>query len=144
MLLTSLFALQRAETGFNLRNTLALNVPLSFQLKPEQAAVFYKEAIRRITELPGVEHVAVGTAVPWRDAGVFGPGFQFTVQGYAKANGEEDPRARFRTVSPSSSPRLAFRSSQAVTFRRRTGVTPSRWSSSARASRNGCSRTRTR
>ena len=100
MLLTSLFALQRAETGFNLRNTLALNVPLSFQLKPEQAAVFYKEAIRRIAELPGVEHVAVGTAVPWRDAGVFGPGFQFTVQGYAKANGEEDPRARFRTVSP--------------------------------------------
>ena len=74
--------------------------PLSFQLKPEQAAAFYKEAMRRITELPGVEHVAVGTAVPWRDAGVFGPGFQFTVEGYAKANGEEDPRARFRTVSP--------------------------------------------
>jgi hypothetical protein len=47
-----------------------------------------------------VERVAVGTAVPWRDAGVFGPGFQFSVEGYAKANGEEDPRARFRTVSP--------------------------------------------
>ena len=100
MLLTALFSLQRAETGFNLRNTLALNVPLSFQLKPEQAASFYKEAMRRITELPGVEHVAVGTAVPWRDAGVFGPGFQFTVEGYARTNGEEDPRARFRTVSP--------------------------------------------
>ena len=38
--------------------------------------------------------------MPWRDAGVFGPGFQFSVEGYAKANGEEDPRARFRTVSP--------------------------------------------
>src|SRR4029079_5687104 len=24
----------------------------------------------------------------------------FTVEGYAKANGEEDPRGRFRTVSP--------------------------------------------
>jgi hypothetical protein len=60
----------------------------------------YKEAIRRITELPGVERVAVGTLVPWRDAGGFGPGFQFTVEGYAKSNGEEDPRARFRTISP--------------------------------------------
>ena len=38
--------------------------------------------------------------MPWRDAGTFGPGFQFSVEGYAKANGEEDPRARFRTVSP--------------------------------------------
>src|SRR5690606_38920559 len=29
-----------------------------------------------------------------------GPGFQFTVEGYARASGEEDPRARFRTISP--------------------------------------------
>jgi putative ABC transport system permease protein len=56
--------------------------------------------IRRISELPGVERAAVGTIVPWRDGGTFGPGFQFSVEGYAKANGEEDPRARFRTVSP--------------------------------------------
>ena len=61
---------------------------------------FYKEALRRISELPGVERAAIGTIVPWRDAGTFGPGFQFSVEGYAKANGEEDPRARFRTVSP--------------------------------------------
>ncbi len=101
MLLTTLFALQRAQTGFNLRNVLALNVPVvSFQRPPEQIAVLYKEAIRRIAQLPGVERVAVGTTVPWRDAGNFGPGFQFTAEGYAKADGEEDPRARFRTVSP--------------------------------------------
>jgi hypothetical protein len=78
-----------------------LNVPvLSFERPPEQVAPFYKEAMRRISQLPGVERVAVGTIVPWRDAGTFGPGFQFTAEGYAKANGEEDPRARFRTVSP--------------------------------------------
>ncbi len=101
MLLTTLVALQRAQTGFNLSNVLALNVPVvSYQRPPEQTALFYKEAIRRIAQLPGVEHVAVGTTVPWRDAGNFGPGFQFTAEGYAKANGEEDPRARFRTVSP--------------------------------------------
>jgi len=101
MLLMTLIALQKAPTGFDMRNVLALNVPVvSYERSPSELAVLYKEAMRRITELPGVERVAVGTAVPWRDAGVFGPGFQFTVEGYAKTNGEEDPRARFRTVSP--------------------------------------------
>jgi predicted permease len=100
MLLTALVALQRAETGFK-NNVLALNVPvISFERGPQDTTRFYKEALRRIGELPGVERVAVGTIVPWRDAGGFGPGFQFTVEGYAKGNGEEDPRARFRTVSP--------------------------------------------
>ncbi len=101
MLLTALLALQSAPTGFKTSNVLALNVPLvSYSRPPEQVAAFYKEALRRISELPGVERAAVGTIVPWRDAGTFGPGFQFSVEGYAKANGEEDPRARFRTVSP--------------------------------------------
>jgi len=101
MLLTALLALQSAPTGFNLSNVLALNVPVrSFEQPPDQVAGFYKEIVRRVAELPGVERVAVGTAVPWRDAGVFGPGFQFSVEGYGKAGGEEDPRARFRTVSP--------------------------------------------
>ena len=36
--------------------------------------------------------------MPWRDPGFFAA--QFTVEGYRKANGEEDPRAQFRTVSP--------------------------------------------
>ena len=101
MLLMTLFALQRATTGFNTHNVLALNVPVvSYQRKPADLARLYKEAIRRIAELPGVERVAVGTTVPWRDAGNFGPGFQFSAEGYARSNGEEDPRARFRTISP--------------------------------------------
>lgn len=101
MLLTTLIALQSAQTGFNMRNVLALNVPVIYDGRtPDQVARLYKEAIQRISELPGVERVAVGTIVPWRDAGAFGPGFQFSAEGYIKANGEEDPRARFRTVSP--------------------------------------------
>jgi predicted permease len=107
MLLTTLLALQSARTGFETSNVLALNVPvMSFGRTPDQISGFYKEAMRRIGELPGVERVAVGTAVPWRDAGVFGPGFQFSAEGYVKANGEEDPRARFRTVSPGFFPAL--------------------------------------
>ncbi|MBO0860124.1 MAG: hypothetical protein J2P21_16965 [Chloracidobacterium sp.] len=68
--------------------------------KPDQIRAFYKEAMRRITELPGVERVAVGMAAPWRDAGKFGPGFEFSADGYVLAPGEEYPRARFRTISP--------------------------------------------
>lgn len=99
-LVTALIALQSAPTGFNTSNVLALHVPFSFERPPEEVRAFHREMMRRIAELPGVERVAVGTAVPWRDAGVFGPGFQFSVEGYAKENGEEDTRARFRTVSP--------------------------------------------
>src|SRR4029453_10616756 len=50
-------------------------------------------------ELPGVETVAIGTIVPWREAGAFFDA-QFTAEGYAKSDGEDDPRASFRTVSP--------------------------------------------
>ena len=99
MLLTTLFALQRAHTGFDTRNVLALNVPIvSYTRDPQEIGRFYKEAVRRISQLPGVERVAIGTAVPWRDEGFFSA--QFTTEGYAKAAGEEDPRARFRTISP--------------------------------------------
>jgi len=99
MLLTTLLALQRTRTGYDMQNVLALNVPVvSYARKPQEITGFYKEAVRRISQLPGVERVAVGTAVPWRDRGFFAA--QFTVEGYVKANGEEDSRARFRTVSP--------------------------------------------
>jgi predicted permease len=98
MLITTLFALQRQQTGFR-GNLLAVNVPVvSYTRKPEEVSAFYREAIRRIGQLPGVESVALGTNVPWRDPGFFAA--QFTAEGYQKANGEEDPRARFRTVSP--------------------------------------------
>lgn len=60
MLLKTLIALQATPTGFDMRQTLVLNVPvISYGRTPDQIAGFYKEAMRRITELPGVERVAV-------------------------------------------------------------------------------------
>jgi predicted permease len=101
MLLKTLIALQATPTGFDMRQTLVLNVPvISYGRSPDQVTNFYKEAMRRITELPGVERAAVGAVVPWRDAGTFGPGFEFSADGYVLAPGEEYPRARFRTISP--------------------------------------------
>jgi putative ABC transport system permease protein len=101
MLLKTLLALQAADTGFDTRHVLALNVPASAYGKTQDQVVgFYKEAIRRITELPGVDRVAMGVVVPWRDAGTFGPGFEFSVEGRVRAPGEEDPHGRLRNISP--------------------------------------------
>jgi predicted permease len=101
MLLKTLLALQAAQTGFDTRQVLAINMPvMSYGKTPDQVVDFYREAIRRIGELPGAERVAVGTVVPWRDAGAFGPGFEFSADGHVRAPGEEDPRGRFRTISP--------------------------------------------
>jgi putative ABC transport system permease protein len=101
MLLKTLLALQAVETGYDVRHVLALNVPANAYGKtPDQIVDFYREAIRKITALPGVDRVAMGVFVPWRDAGNFGPGFEFTVEGRVRAPGEEDPRGRMRTISP--------------------------------------------
>jgi hypothetical protein len=80
---------------------LAINVPeMPYGKTPEQITAFYQEAVRRISQLPGVDGVAIGNLVPWRDAGSFGPGFEFSADGHVKAAGEEDPLGRFRSVSP--------------------------------------------
>ena len=101
MLIKTLLSLQAAQTGFDTRHVLALNVPaIAYGRTPDQIVNFYKESMRRIKELPGVDHVAFGIVVPWRDAGSFGPGFQFSADGHVSAPGEEDPRAQLRTISP--------------------------------------------
>ena len=101
MLIKTLLTLQATQTGFDMHRTLAMNVPImSYGKTPEQIINFYREAIRRINEIPGVDRVALGTNVPWRDAGGFGPGFAFSGEGHVKAVREEDPRAQFRVVSP--------------------------------------------
>src|SRR6266851_2533032 len=101
MLLKTLLAIQAAQTGLDTRHVLAVNVPaVSYGKTPEQVVDFYKESIRRIDALPGVTKTAFGIVVPWRDAGSFGPGFEFSADGHVHAPGEEDPRANLRTISP--------------------------------------------
>jgi putative ABC transport system permease protein len=101
MLVKTLIQLQAVQTGFDTRRVLAINVPvMSYGKTDDQIINFYRETIRRIQELPGVDAVAQGSQVPWRDAGNFGPGFQFAVEGHIKSAREEDPRAQFRIASP--------------------------------------------
>jgi len=101
MLIKTLLSLQTVQTGLDTHHVLALNVPaISYGKTPDQVVGFYKESMRRINALPGVDRVAFGIVVPWRDAGSFGPGFQFSADGHVRASGEEDPRAQLRTISP--------------------------------------------
>jgi predicted permease len=100
MLLRTLLALQATNPGFN-TGVLAVNVPISsYGRNPAQVRDLYRELQRRVASVPGVERVAIGGTVPWRDAGNFGAGFQFSVDGLAHVPGEDDPRGKFRSVSP--------------------------------------------
>jgi putative ABC transport system permease protein len=99
MLITTLIALQRIQTGVDTRHVLAIDVPVpSNGRTPQQIVDFYKESVRQIDALPGVSETAVGMVAPWRDADTFGPGLQFSGDGHV--HGKDDPRALSRTVSP--------------------------------------------
>jgi putative ABC transport system permease protein len=101
MLLRTLLALQSATPGFETQSVLAVNVPVvSFGRTPAQVRAFYRELLQKLKSIPGVENVAVGTSVPWRDAGNFGAGWMFSVEGRTRESGQDDPRARFRSISP--------------------------------------------
>src|SRR5438093_1023546 len=80
---------------------LGVNIPVSsYGRTPAQVLELYREVQQRLSAVPGVDRVALGSTVPWRDAGNFGPGFQFSVEGLKHVPGEDDPRAKFRSVSP--------------------------------------------
>jgi len=99
MLITTLLALQRVQTGVDTRHVLAIDVPApSNGRTPQQVVDFYKESIRQIDALPGVSETAVGMIAPWRDADNFGPGLQFSGDGHV--HGKDDPRALWRAISP--------------------------------------------
>lgn len=101
MLLKTLIALQAVNTGLDTRRVLAINVPvMSFGKSDDQIVGFYREAMRRVREVPGVDGVALGVLTPWREGGTLGPGLQFTAEGYQRATAEDDPRGQFRIVSP--------------------------------------------
>src|SRR6266850_2563674 len=96
--ITTLIALQTAQTGLDTRHVITVNVPvMSYGKTPQQVVDFYKESIRRIDALPGVNKTAFGMTVPWRDDGF---ALQFSADGHVHAAGEEDPRAQWRVISP--------------------------------------------
>ena len=96
MLIATLTALQTANTGYDLRRVLAINLPgiLAPGLRDTTRQAVFQEVTRRVGELPGVEGVATGGgvpwgSVPWRDRG--NTKLQLVAEGYQPAYGEESP-----------------------------------------------------
>lgn len=95
----TLLSLQAARADFDTHHVLAMDVPvMHLGRTPAQTVEFYKEAARRIRELPEVQNVSIGTVVPWRDNGNFS--LQFGVDGRVPAPSEEHPQATLRVVTP--------------------------------------------
>jgi predicted permease len=100
MLMAKLVALQSAETRYEMRHVLAIDVPLPFEAYGSKALDFFQTVLRKVEALPAVERTAAGNFVPWRDAGSFGPGFQFAVEGGRTRLAGDDEHAQLRNVTP--------------------------------------------
>src|SRR5271154_2051084 len=100
-LLKTLLVLEKTQPPFDTAHVLAVNLPvMSYGRTPAQVRDFYHDVERKIRSLPGVEHVASGFTVPWRDDRGLDLGLLFAVEGARRENGQDDPRARFRMISP--------------------------------------------
>jgi putative ABC transport system permease protein len=100
VLISTLIALQRAQTGLDTQRVLAIDVPAMYYGKtPQQVVDFYKEAMRRVDALPGVNRTAFGDVVPWRDIGPGTGGLEFSADGHVHSPGVADPRASWRVIS---------------------------------------------
>ncbi len=99
-LVKTLLVLEKTQPPFETAHVLAVNLPIMADGKtPEQVRDFYREVSRRVSALPGVQHVSSGFGVPWRDGRALSISFTFSVEG-ARREKDEDPRARFRSISP--------------------------------------------
>ena len=123
MLLTTLLALQRTRTGYDMRNVLALNVPIvSYARKPQEITAFYKEAVRRISlgssASPSAPWCRGVTAVSSRRSSRLTATPRPTAR---RIRGRTSARCR-----RASSPRSAFPSSPAAILPRGIAATPRR------------------
>jgi len=101
VLMRTLYELEKTRAPFDTANVLAVNLPvMSYQKTPLQVQEFYREVMRRVSAIPGVEHVSTGFSVPWRDDQAGNLAFSFAVQGAKRENGLGDWRAYFRSDSP--------------------------------------------
>jgi putative ABC transport system permease protein len=100
VLMKTLFLLEQIRPPFDSSQVLAINLPMmNYGKTPEQVQDFYRELIRRVGAIPGVEHAAGGAGVPWRDDRELSIALSFAATGSRRADGQ-DYRAKFRPISP--------------------------------------------
>jgi len=101
VLMRTLYVLEHTRPPFDTSKVLAVNLPvISYGRTPEQVKNFYRDVKERVAGLPGVEQVSTGFSVPWRDDQGLNISFAFAAQGATRKNGQDDLRAKFRSVSP--------------------------------------------
>ncbi len=102
MLMKALVHVETARTAIDLPHVLVFDIPPASGVGRGDRSVlsFYEETTRRVRQLPGVDAVAVGSFVPWRDAGSSGSGLQYRGEGQTSGPGEEIALARMRIVAP--------------------------------------------
>jgi len=100
-LLRTLMVLEKMQAPFDTAHVLAINLPvMAYGRTPEQVRAFYRDVQRNVSALPGVEYASSSFGVPWRDARFLDLSLSFSAEGLIRQNGQDDPRAKFRSVSP--------------------------------------------
>ena len=97
----TLLSLESVQTGFDTRNVLNVDVPVMHNKGTTdlQRLDYYREVMRRIRELPGVQNISIGTSSAWRDPATWGGGLQFEADQHTPDPGHET-ESRFRVISP--------------------------------------------
>ena len=141
MLLATLVTMQTANTGYDMRHVLAIDVPSSATgVGGAKVIDFFRRRRGASASCPASRASRVGSVVPWRDAGSVRPRRPVRRRGlHARRRRREPARRACGSSGRVSSPCSASRCSPAASSP--TTNAASRWRSSARASRSGCSRT---
>jgi predicted permease len=101
VLMRTLYVLESTRPQFHTSDVLAVNLPvMTYGRSPEQIRDYYHLIEERVSALPGVQAVSSGFSVPWRDEQGLNISFAFAVEGATRRNGQDDLRARYRSVSP--------------------------------------------
>jgi predicted permease len=99
LLLSSLQALERVETGFEPGGLMSASVslPKTVYDKDEKQAAFYAAVEERLHNLPGVSAAALADGLPFSDNGGFA---SFSIKGRPEAPNEPGPHGGIRAISP--------------------------------------------
>ncbi len=97
LMINSFWRLQQVKTGFSPENVLAvtLSLPSYKYPKKEQQAAFFKEALERIENLPGVSSAGVTTILPLSGS-MSAANFQIA----GRPPLEKEPQTDLRSISP--------------------------------------------
>ena len=99
LLLSSLQALQRVDTGFDPRGLLTASfaLPKSVYNSDEKQATFTSTLEERLSAIPGVSSAAISDALPFTNNGGFS---SFSIKGQPTAPNQPGPHGGIRLVSP--------------------------------------------